>query len=854
MTKGQAALEAASVTASRRMIQSFFNVALQGSGRLPTPDERQAFVEDNFFLAPTTFEETLQGVDDRETINEPVLIGKLLEQDTGDTVETKLSDVIHRRFQEEVLGSADVRNWPVQAMRVFDESREDVMGSMDHAAEYGPSGLAVRANRQRLLRLLRSDDDAAIRGLLFKYLDQPRGGLDYTINLVGEAKLRLEAEARRLAGVQARYDARAEKVRERFNRSYDNLKEAGRNRLLLGPDRKAAERFLEHLREETTYYVKLRLRAVACAEAIEFVAEVSRDLGTRRGLDAAGDPVWDGAIAELVQGREQVRHVMAVLDDEVALLNDAVNRQNAGTYIVLPDADEEADSLLALSTPEIEAWAADVFKGEGGSRSLFPRLENPALLGDLLAKLRGYARQQLAPRAATLRSVREILTTLDPEQRRDILRGAMRRAMPWINARFDRLGDTLPMTDRYKLYVAVEEDASFNQALRDDIRQAIPGGLGFQHCEFVSSGLRDRLVIYCELSGIPLDTIVPLSDTWRRDYRLERRGPLPLHNHKSAVRFANPVVPTSDEIEDMRKLMSLFVRAVCFGVLQRNPGPEAAYKLDLGFNDWEDVGSERDIRADGLLDSHRQQVTAALDRFERTLSPVQVLAAATLLQWTGRQAYAPRRIQLDENRSERRPGLLYRVAVEASERTLIRLRQMEGAAALGPVEAAQSALLDSLASWTTEVEGSVDDTDPFDANMNLDDPPNLRATNKRRIVPERFTTAALTALLPRAAAPGSPPAAGAVQAALPAAAGVTQAASHPSSWVLSVRKTLLGPFSLGELRTMAARKELAEGTNVKAVDGVAWTKIRDVPLLLALLRPEELPDDENDPAGLPDDE
>ena len=838
VTKGQAALEAASVAASRRMIQSFFNVALQASGRLPTPDERQAFVETNFFLAPTTFEETLQGVDDVETINEAFLITRLLEQDTGDTIETRLTDQIHRRFQEEILGSGDVRNWPVQAMRVFEESRDDVVGSMEHASEYGPSGAAVKANRQHLVRFLRSDDESAVRALLFRYLDnRARGGLDYTINLVEDAKLRLDAEAKRIAATQARYDSRAEKVRERFNRSYENLKEAGRNRLLLGPDRKAAEKFLGHLREETTYYVKLRLRAVACAEAIEFLADVSRDLGTRRGLDADGRDLWDGAIAELVQGRRQVEHVMALLDDELVMLNDAVGRQNAGTYVVLPDADEEADSLLELSVPEVEAWAADVFKGEGGSRVLFPRLENPAQLADLLGKLRSYARQQLAPRAAQLRSVREILTTLDAELRQDILRAAMRRAMPWINARFDRLGDSLPMTDRYKLYVAVEDDAAFNQTLRDEIRQAIPAGLGFQHCEFVSSGLRDRLVIYCELSGIPLDALVPLGDTWRRDYRLERRGPLPLHNHKSAVRFANPVVPSSEEIEDMRKTMGLFVRAVCFGVLQRNPGAEAAYKLDLGYNDWEDVGSERDIRADGLLDSHRQQVAAALDRFERTLTPVQVLAASALLLWTGKQAYAPRRIQLDENRSERRPGLLYRVALEASERFLMRVRQMEGAVGLGDLEVAQKTLLEALPVWTAEVEGSVEDIDPFDANMNMDDPPNLRAMNKRRIIPERFTPASLTALLAR-----------------PAPISTAPVSTQAAAWHLSVRKTLLGPFGLGELGAMAANGQLAEGSNVRAVGTATWTRVRDVPVLLALLHPEELPDDEDDPSGLPDDE
>ena len=304
---------------------------------------------------------------------------------------------------------------------------------------------------------------------------------------------------------------------------------------------------------------------------------------------------------------------------------------------------------------------------------------------------------------------------------------------------------------------------------------------------------------------------------------------------KIRVRFANPVVPSSEEIEDMRRVMGLFVRAVCFGVLQRNSGPEAAYKLDLGYNDWEDVGSERDIRADGLLDSHRQQVTAALDRFERMLTPVQVLAASALLLWTGQHAYAPRRIQIDENRSERRPGLLYRVAVEAAERSLTRFRQMEGAAGLGDPEVAQKTLLDALPAWTVEIEGSVEDTDPFDANMNMDDPPNLRAMNKRRIVPERFTPDSLTALFTR-----SQP--------------VPMPMSLAAAWHLSVRKTLLGPFTLAELRAMASSGELTEGTNVRAVGTAAWAKVRDVPVLLAMLHPEELPDDEDNPSSLPDDE
>lgn len=844
VTKGGAALEAASVGASKAMIQSFFNVAVQDSGRLPTPDERQRFAETTFFLGQTTFDETLGGVEDTQTINEPVLIGELLRQDTGDTVETRLADQIQKRYAEEIRTSSDVRNWPIQAQRVFDESRDDVTGRMEHTSEYGPSGAMVKANRRRLLAHLRSDEPGAVRGLLFSYLDnRARGGLDYTLKLVSETKLTLENQGRLLEEVKDRYESRAKTVRDRFNRSLDNLREAGKSRLLLGPDRKAAERFLEHLREETTYYVKLRLRAVACVEAIEFVTAASKYLGESRGMDLEGREQWDGAIAELVQGKRQIEAVANELDEEVKLLNDAVSRQNAGTYIVLPDADAEADSLLELSQQEIDSWAADVFKGEGGSRTLFPKLDNPVQKAELLTKLRSFARQQLSPRESRLRSVREILVELDAEQRRDILRGAMRRAMPWVNARFDKLGGSLPMPDRYKLYVAVENDASFGPSLASEIRNAIPTPPGFHHCEIVSSGQRDRLVIYCELSGFPLDALVPLGDSWRRDYKQERRSPLPLHNHRSAVRFTNPVVPTTDEIEVMRKVMGIFVRAVAFGILQRKQGPEAAYMFDIGHNDWCDVGSERDIRAEGLLESHRQEIAGALDRFERSLSPVQVLAAAVLLEWTGHRAYASRRVQVDANRNERQPGMLQIVCRERANAYRTRFGQMEGATMLQPQAETERLLLELIATWTEEVAGSVDDIDSSDANKNPDDPYNLRATDKRTIIPERFKTEQLTDLVRSRFA--TPP-----QTA-PTMATLAMTVQQPAAWFLSIKKTLHGPFDLGQLREQAARGALLEGTNVKAVGAVEWTKVRNVPMLADLLRTDDLPDDEDE---LPDDE
>ena len=114
------------------------------------------------------------------------------------------------------------------------------------------------------------------------------------------------------------------------------------------------------------------------------------------------------------------------------------------------------------------------------------------------------------------------------------------------------------MADRFKLIVAVEELAGFQRFARE--LQA-DYSVSFNHFDMVPSGLRDRVVIYCELSGISARYLFSLGDDWRTPTRASGSGPLPLHNHHSATRFANPVVPTNEEIETIRPAWT-FLRGV----------------------------------------------------------------------------------------------------------------------------------------------------------------------------------------------------------------------------------------------------------------------------------------------------
>ena len=341
-----------------------------------------------------------------------------------------------------------------------------------------------------------------------------------------------------------------------------------------------------------------------------------------------------------------------------------------------------------------------------------------------------------------------------------------------------------------------------------------------------------------------LNSIEPLRADWRDCYRAELPKAFPLHNHRQSSRFPNPVVPTSHEIDEMRAVMSLFLRAVCFGVVRRSNGTEAPYQMHIGMGDWVDIGTERDIRAVGFASiSQRQAIRENVEKFERALTPLQLLAASALLEWTGKRAYAARLVKIGPNQTDRIPGLVQRVALEVAVGYTSRFRAVPSTRAFD-AEEARSGLLNTLPQWTDEIPDSVDDTDPMDASRDPNDNEAVRAVNKRRISNSQFQAQALQGFTGQQTSAAAVPSSG---SAMPASPGIISS----TSWYISENKQVSGPFQLDHLAQMAAT--LKPATNVLEVGTKQWTKIRDVPQLLALIDIPPPPPDEDDIPAPPDD-
>ena len=423
---------------------------------------------------------------------------------------------------------------------------------------------------------------------------------------------------------------------------------------------------------------------------------------------------------------------------------------------------------------------------------------------------------------------------MSARDRMAIFHRAMVRAMPWLDASFDHLGTGIAMGPRYTLLIATDDKESFERNFGAEIAQVVPTGrLGIGAPQYLNSGLRDRILIYCELSGIPLDSIDPLRTDWRIAYQLEQKRPMPLHTHRQSERFPDPVVPTTREIEEMRRNMGLFIRGVAYGILQRGARPGEPYQIDLGGGDWGDAGTERVIRSSGFS-RHRDKVQNRVEAFEHGLGKLQLLAAAALIGWTGERVYAARKSRIGPTQTDRIPGLVQILAGEITQDLRERAATIQGAPS--DVTDAFETLSRTIPDWTTALPGSAADADPHDANQDPSDAPETRAQDKRRIVPERFTETSLSRLLQPATAAGAPPR--------------DEPSSTGAAWHLSIAKQLSGPFALAEMRVLAGNGTLREGTNIRLLGSTQWQRVRDVPVLLDLLR-NTLPEDEE---LLPDDE
>lgn len=257
------------------------------------------------------------------------------------------------------------------------------------------------------------------------------------------------------------------------------------------------------------------------------------------------------------------------------------------------------------------------------------------------------------------------------------------------------------------------------------------------------------------LDGLPLDALSHIREQRSElDKARDRDDRLPIHNHGDPLRFPSPIAPLLDEVRKTADGLKLFLRGVISGRLSRTSGHSGRYVLKYtsqGATDTVSIGSERTVRRVGFTPRHQTTLEAQLAAFESALEPIQLLALATLFEWTGMHAYAPRSFEA-RGLSDRISGLTSAAAMNLARHYEERFHaaidmQVREARANGgepPRPVRQHVLRERIAEWTFEIADSISDVDPSEVDMEAGSPQGVKA--KRRIDFEAFQPAALRAL------------------------------------------------------------------------------------------------------------
>lgn len=832
-TKGRILLDTAAAEAGLGMIEAFFGISRNGKKNVPSAEARDEFLRKHLRLSVSAFEDYPDDLKERPaSISEYELVDALLMRPDKSSIQDALVDQLQSEYRNLSERFSDIKDWAREAENIRERRKIDVDGRPGTGDPYGPLGLEVVDARKRLQAAWRAEEgEGSLKQMLYALLDDhERGGLDYAIDLVEQLKARIDDPAsgaiKRLTQAAEQYGRLADDfLGRRYAPSLSRLREATGSLLFGG--RKTATKIIDQLADDLRMHLVLRLRAIAALEACVLLRDISGFLGERLGLDENGRARWSGLIAEFIAGYDTVAATRNFVRRDVSRLHDARDRRESGMYFVVSDG---VTTEVSVPQGEMLDWAREAFEGYNGSKRLFATLRTPEGMAEVIGQLQAIAKRRLAHLESRIPSMTVALQALPAAERRALLGKALARAMPWLEANFDRFRGTL-RGDQFKIYVAVDDAAAFQNAFGQDVLDLIPAGFGIQSASFVSSGVPGRVVIYCELSGIPLDVITPLRADWRRSYNLESGKPeaIPLHNHADWMRFPSPAVPTNEEIVRLREDIDLFLRAVAFGVLKRKPGakPNQPYFYEIRRGDFDQVGSERTIRKKLFDAKQRRAVEALTLRFEDGLTPMQSAAVSALFLYTAERSYPPRWEVFEADRATRVGGFIHTVARDLSVRFLERY-SANRTTGDPDGEGLRARFLDEIGVWSDPVKDSVRDADPMEANLDPDDSPEFRAQDKRAIRPDHFSEATLRALLtPRVAVPPPPPPVGPAAFVIPAVA----------LFYVAENDAAMGPFDGAALNAMVLRGELAADTLVyDARNGGTWGAAESVPSLAPALR------------------
>lgn len=708
------------------MLKAFFGIASDDPrSNTPTDGERDELLANRMYLGKDneiiTYDFVVQNDvyrKDAERTTYP-LVNELLRVNgisQLDDIEKRILD----RF-EEIRTGGSYKEWPTKIAEVISSINHDTFKAVESGT--GLHEDTIRKRRAELLDELLDPrpDHGLIKALWMRVDSKERGGLDYTIELIHRIKSSLENAN---TGIIKRLDENAKWFsdlsgflrNEETARLQEHLLQAISK--LIGAQGQS-EAKLKQISEAVKLYVRYHLYGVASREAAILARSLSEALGKQQGTDSDGNPIWEGFIGELEQGRDLVKAIISEAEEQIARTSEAMKQSHA-MYFVLPAPRSKIDELEMLPRAVARQWAEEAFEDFGGTEQLFSMLKDVEGRTELLGKLRNRAVSMIG---ANVQEEEEnpLFAALDEYEKHNdlgqLFGDFIQRSMPWVAANINNryLKDQDPQ-DQYKCYIGVKDSVKFSARYGPKLLKRLPTNttmMTYKEVGFVEIDAPGKLVCYTELTGFPLPALKGLDD-WYTSYR-EENSKTPVHTHRKTSTFVHPRELTTTELDSRADDFKLFVQAVALGVLTRTEKGEETglYKLRVR-GQIKYVGDEKLLRLEGFDAVYRQAIQLQVDEdLEQFTSPDKLAMWVALMEYYRDDVYTLAQPLVDGKTQERRslPTLMCEQLVE--EWTNRFLSKTDKTQANSLLRTAKQA----LSKWTDEIFGSTADVYQYEVSF-----------------------------------------------------------------------------------------------------------------------------------------
>ena len=802
------------------MLKSFFGVSAEDArSNAPTEQERDALLKsiylgvDNIAIDYDFVTQTAQYRKGIERTTYPIVSELLRVNGVSrlDDIEKNITETF-----EAIRTGGNHKEWANKIAQAIDQINRDTFKGVESGA--GLHEDTIKKRRGELLEELMdiNRDKCLIKALWACVDNKERGGLNYTIELIQRLKDRMENERTGLINtLQENSKWFSELSGHLRNEETTTLQEHLQQ--AIGKLQGAQSEFeakLNQISEAVRLYVRYHLYAVASREAAVLLKELSDALGKQQGTDSDGNPVWNGFIGQLDEGRGMVRAIIADAEQQIALTNEAM-KQGHAMYFVLPAPPSKLDELKLLPPQQAREWAEEAFQDFGGTQALFEMLKDDKSKSELLDKLSNRALSMIGgENSADVENPLFVALENHPN-RSQLFADFLQRAMPWVAIKLD--GYLKEQTPPYKCCIGVKDAKKFKERFDNDLKTHIPSS--FVTTYFVEIDQPGKLVCYIERAGLALPSLKGLDDWYNNYKKLDER--IPVNTHRIVSKFVHPRELTSAELASRAEDFKLFVQAVALGVLTRIERDErgketGTYQVETKGAKLA-VGVEKSFRLNGFNMAHRKLISEQVELDLEKLKTTDQLAIWVALMQTYLESVYPVFVPFKkEGLAHEIKGFPTFLCERLFNEWRARLDAVTGDAKV--TEQLMRKARDAINQWTVEIAGS--ETDVYAHEVGEDHKP--KRVLKREVLQEGWSLSGAIAQTAHGVGVSPPP------PPLPQ----TEAQFH-----ILIGSSQYGPYPVSTLLTFIPTGQLAATTNVWRVGMASWTPASQVPELAHLFGP-----------------